>query len=261
MSEQRFEISADGRYKIREFASERDAARAERYLSVLNVAKVGSPRLIERQGARLIMEYVDAQPLSGRLGLSGRRTLAELMAQIHGLRELDLPLEQGLAGYREQSANYLQRYIEAGLLDQSEADQLAQRLMALTPKRMFAALVHDDLHARNVLRAPAGLVLIDYAGVKALSLEHDLLNASYSLLTSVGARLYGRYSLRGYFVRSYARQSTRCVDVLKSAQYGLHFYEAFNRLRKGSNALSAWRGAKLEPAQRALEVVRLMVDQ
>ena len=234
-----FTIDIEKGQKIRNFVSEELAARAEVFINRLtNADGIKVPRVHERNGNCLVTDYLPGSSLTGRLNSDTIRAIARLQARIHDLNWPEyVDKEECLGNYRSYFNSYIGVYRKFGFVDQSGEKRLLQRFETLLPLQLHPALIHDDLWGGNVLAYRDDLYLIDYASVKFLALESDLLNSSRCFHTTSEVFYLSDYSLRTRYIKAYADQGGKMREVLKMLSRNRHFYTAFNAMRKGSNLL------------------------
>lgn len=236
-----FSVDREAGRKLRTFYSKESADLAERFLARLqDEPQVGVPRLHARDGLTLEMDYLPGSPITD---LPVRARIAAVSALQARLHELDWPGFNDpaacLENYRGYLAEFADTYAHLGLLPIDRKQELLRRFAEKEPQRFHPALIHDDLWSGNVLVHQEKLFLIDYASVKYLALESDLLNSSRAFSTRLEALVRGPYSLKTAYLKSYGDQGSKMKRVLKNLTDGWSFFVAYNSWRKGANML--WR--------------------
>jgi hypothetical protein len=239
LSNPAFTVDIEKGLKIRDFPSSELAAQAEVFINRLAIAEgINVPGVHQRNGKRMVTDYLPGRSLAGRLGSDTIQAIARLQARIH---DLDWPeyadREVCIGNYRHYFNSYTGVYRNFGFIDDSSEKKLLQRFEALVPLQFHPALIHNDLWSGNVLVYRDDLYLIDYASVNFLALESDLLNSSRCFHTASEFLFHSDYSLRTRYVKAYADQGRRMQEVLRTLTRNHRFYAAFNAMRKGSNML------------------------
>jgi len=225
--------------KIRDFPTEEGAKLAEAFLRKLNENDILAPRLIRREGNRLITEYLPGAPFLIRPNNESIRMVSELQAKIHELEwEGYDSREVSFENYRKNFRSFLDVYYEAGLMKEPQFKRMMEHFVNLTPWQMHPGLIHDDIWGGNLLLHERDLYLIDYASVKHLSLEHDVLNTSRYFQTAVESRLRGPYNMNTRYLRAYSLQGKKMRFVCETLLVNRDFFAAYNAFRKGSNMLN-----------------------
>ena len=230
--------------KTREFPTEEAAALAETFLRRLGATEgVRVPRVHRREGRRLTVDYLPGKALTATPDRDMILTVAGLQARVHAL---DWPGHEGREACAENYLRYFREYLAAyerlGLATDALRRRLARRFETAVPFHLHPALIHDDLWGGNVLYHQGDVFLIDYASVKFLALESDLLNSARYFQTRTERLTRGLYSMRTLYARAYAEGGTRMREVVQEIEANRPFFIAFNALRKGCNMLYRARG-------------------
>ena len=245
-----FEVDEEKQAKAREFPTDEAADLAERFLRKLAAVEgINAPLLRRREGRRLEMDYLPGTALTVSPHAEMINTAAALQARLHSLDWPDFGDRVAcIENYKRYFKDYLDQYVSLGLLPEPGQKRIAKRFEAVIPWEMHPALVHDDLWGGNVLMYRGDIYLIDYASVKFLSLESDVLNSSRYFQTRIERYLKGRYSFKTRYLRVYQEHGRRMREVVQVLGANNPFFLAFNLLRKGRNMLL--RSHETEQARR-----------
>ena len=247
----------------REYPTEESAALAETFLARLGEAEgFHVPRVRRREGRRLVVESLPGKALTSP-DRDIMLTVANLQARIHVLDWPGYESREACAeNYRRFFRERLATYEHLGLVSDSLRKRLVRRFETAIPWRMHPAVIHDDLWGGSVLYHEGDIYLADYASVKFLALESDLLNSARYFRTQFERLTGGLYSLRTRYVRAYCDHGARMCEVVQEIDANRPFFVAFNALRKGCDVLLRLhaegedRGEGLAFAMRRLRHIR-----
>lgn len=172
----------DGRaLKGRVFADEEEA---ERFCGLHRLLPPhGFPRLLDRHGRAVLLEWVDGRPVPAEPDVSLLRACGRLLGELH---RTDVPpaAARQLASQASRLPHPLDRELravsEAGWLEPGEAERLLAVSEGARPAAPETGLVHLDLCPDNLVVDGTGRpVLIDNATLSVAPLDHDLGRAWY----------------------------------------------------------------------------------
>ena len=233
-----FTVDEERGRKIRVFPTVEEAVRAETFLRRLHDAPgINVPRLYRRESEVLHLEYLPGRPVTRPPHGEMIVAVANLQARIHAIEWPEVEQETCALEYLRYFLEYLQVFARLGLASERLSNRMARQFEAAIPWRMHPALIHDDLWGGNLLWHEADFFLIDYASVKALALESDLLNSSRYFHTLPERMFRGPYSLRTRYIRAYAANGPLMREAAQSLAMNKPFFLAFNLMRKGANML------------------------
>ena len=174
---------ADGRvFKYRGMVSAHRAKTVEHLISRIGSPRI--PRVLDRCGTGLLIEFVDGQPASRPV--QTQKLLAEtaaLQGRIHRTDVADLlsgPPPLKMADVIEKLDQRIQRLVTLQAITEGEAEKLTELAMSEVPQASEIGVVHYDYCAENLLVCEAnGFYIIDNESIQIGALDHDLARTWY----------------------------------------------------------------------------------
>lgn len=174
---------ADGRiFKYRRMVSARGAETVERLISRIDAPNI--PRVVDRHGAGLLIEFVDGGPVRRR-GQT-RKLLVEtaaLQGKIHLTEAADLLAGEPPLRMSDEAVDLgrrIDRLTARKAITRHEADRLTELAISQIPQECQIGVVHRDYCAENLLVSDAGdFYIVDNEAIRIGPFDFDLARTWY----------------------------------------------------------------------------------